>query len=295
MPAPPDPGTSCLHCAAETTNGLALCDLCQVRAATALEFVPVYFRNLARWRPGRAGVKQVPGSRVLWDGAHHDRSGDRVGRALGEAGSDLTTWARALADDRNLPLPTADDEPAVVAVTCRLLAQHLASIGTLEWAGAFVRQLATHEELLRRLTEDVAPGWYAGSCRSEVDGALCGADTYVVPGLTWVTCRGCGITTYARDHLATILEEARGWVARPKELAEVLVALHDSETSVPRLYDRIRKWSARGRIQAVRRLDDDGDQVGPKRYRLGEVLDLLAAESRPCAKGVSVRRARAVP
>jgi len=295
MSAPPTNGVTCLHCAAETTNGLALCDLCQIRAATALEFVPVYFRNLTRWRPGRAGVKQVPGSRVLWDGPRPERSGDRVGRALGEASSDLTGWVRALADDRSVELPDTDDEPAAVAAACRLLAQHLASIGTLAWAGAFVRQLGVHEELLRRLTEDVAPGWYAGSCRSEVDGRSCGADTYVVPGLTWVTCRGCGLTTYARDHLATILEEARGWVARPKDLAEVLVALHDDESSVPRLYDRIRKWSVRGRIEAVRRLDDDGDAVGPKRYRLGEVLDLLAAERRPCAKGVSVREVRAVP
>ncbi|WP_418061788.1 hypothetical protein [Pimelobacter simplex] len=275
---------SCLHCTAATTNGLVLCDLCQVKAATALEFLPVYFRNLARWRPGRVGAKRVPGSRVLWEGPRREGSGDRVTRALDEASSDLTTWVRVLAEDRGIDVPSADHEWAVVTSTCRTLSGHLASIGTLEWAGTFVRQLGAHEELLRRLTEDVAPGWYAGSCRNEVDGALCGSDTYVVPGLTWVTCRGCGVTTYARDHLTTILDEARGWVARPRSLAEAVVALVDAEVSVPRLYDRIRKWSARGRIDAIRRRDEDGDDTGPKRYRLGDVLDLLAAERGPCVR-----------
>ena len=41
----------CLHCAAETSNGLALCDLCRRAAETCLEFIPIYFGNLARWRP----------------------------------------------------------------------------------------------------------------------------------------------------------------------------------------------------------------------------------------------------
>lgn len=258
---------TCLHCGAETTNGLALCELCRGAASAYLEWLPVYFRNLARWRPGRAGGRRVPSSREP-QGAF-PVSGDRVSRALDEAGSDIATWARCLRDDRGVVLPAQDEEAVTVSALCRLLNENMTSIATLEWAGEFVVAMGKHETNLRNLTERVAPGWYAGACKR------CGVGTYVVPGLTWVTCGACGVTTYARDHLDTIIDEARAWVARPKALAEALVALLDSEASVPRLYDRIRKWESLGWLVGVRKFDADGDPVGPKRYRLGDVLDLL--------------------
>ena len=262
---------SCLHCTAETSNGLALCDLCQMFASRCLELLPVYFVNLARWRPGRAGARPVPGSREPSSGA--TAATDRVSVALDEVGNDLTTWARALADDRMTDdLPASNDEVAAVRVACWFLGANLTSVATLEWAGLLVVGLADAEERLRELTEQVAPGWYAGQC------GLCSAATYVVPGLTWVTCRGCGSTTYARDHLDVVLGEARGWIAAPMRLAEAVVALTDAETSVPRLYERIKKWGQRDRIETVRTIDSDGDPTGPKRHRLGDVLDLLSTE-----------------
>lgn len=271
----------CLHCGAETSNGLALCELCRMGAAKVLEFLPVYFRNLARWRPGRAGARPVPGSRIPSSGA--TVANDRVSRALDEAGNALTTWARKLTDDRGIKPPIADDEAAQMAALCRWFAENLTSIATLDWCGDFICNerhpkgvecdgLGHHEYRLQCLTLNVAPGWYAGACGN------CGAPTHVVPGLTWVTCQMCGVTTYARDHLDTVLDEARGWVARPMRIAEALVALIDTEQSVPRLHKRISKWGERGQIEALRRLDSDGDEVGPKRFRLGEVLDLLYSE-----------------
>lgn len=258
---------TCLHCSAPTSNGLALCERCRVAASVYLEFFPVYFRNLARWRPGRAGTRPVPASREPQGLAA--QATDPVMRALDEAGADLTGWARALRDDRGVEIPEADDEAAMMAAVCRMLNAHLSSIATLEWAGEFVRLIGDHEGKLRRLTERVAPGWYAGACRH------CETPTHVIPGLTWVTCDGCGATTYARDHLDVILAEARGWVARPKPMAEAIVALVDTEVSVPRLHDRIRKWESMGWLEGVRKLDADGDPVGPKRYRFGEVLDMV--------------------
>lgn len=266
--------TTCLHCGAETSNGLVLCDLSQTLAARVLDLLPVYFRNLARWRPGRAGSRPVPGSRVLWDGETRDGgNSDRISRALDEAGTAIASWAVCVRDDRGPVLPdVAEDEAQNVAALCRYLANHLTSIGTLEWAGEFVRQISEHEDRLRMLTETAAPGWYAGGCKR------CESGTYVVPGLTWVKCQGCGVTTYARDHLETVLEEARDWVARPKALAEAVVALVDTEQSTVRLYERIKKWSQREKLHGYRSVDEDGDEVGPKRFRLGDVLDLVQRE-----------------
>lgn len=257
---------TCLSCQATTDNGLVLCERCRASASVYLEFLPVYFRNLARWRPGRAGSRPVPASRepaTLGQGV----GDDRVSRALDEVGNDITTWARCLADDRGVDLPSRDDEGSTIAALCRTLTENLTSIATLSWAGEFVGVMARHEATLRALTEKVAPGWYAGACKR------CGFATHVVPGLTWVTCGACGVTTYARDHLDTVLDEARGWVARPMRLAEAAVALLDTEMSVPRLHKRISKWGEREQIDVVR----DGN-YDPKRYRFGEVLDKLLSE-----------------
>jgi hypothetical protein len=242
----------CLACQADVTNGLALCERCQIAASVILEFLPVYFRNLARWRPGRAGGRPVPGSREpssLGQGS----GGDHVSGALDAAGNDIANYARMLNDDRGVELPEQDDEAVTVAALCRLFAENLTSIATLEWCGGFLREMGEHEQALRVLTERV-------------------------PGLTWVTCGTCGATTYARDHLEVIIDEARGWIARPRQMAEVVVALIDTEQSVVRLYERIKKWEQRGKVTGVRRLDAEGDESGPKRYRLGDVLDRLFVE-----------------
>lgn len=269
----------CLHCGAETSNGLALCELCRRRATDCLTDLPVYFRNLARWqRPGRPNGSL--GTRGQWLIRQGEIDPSLLITALERAANDVETWTRALAEDRDVPMPdAAETEAATFAGLCELLAVHVTSVATLEWAGQFVRDLDRHERRLRGLTEAAVPGWYAGTCRRRIGEDVCGAPTYVLPGLTWVTCRACGATTFARDHLDAVLDEARGWVAPPKRIAEALVALLDDEDSVPKLHDRIRKWDSLGWIAGERSRDADGDEVGPKRYRLGDVLDTLAAET----------------
>lgn len=301
----------CQHCGAETSNGLALCELCQRMASTVFEFLPVYFRNLARWQPGRAGSRPVPGSRVLYDGhVSNGGTGDRISDTLDETANALTTWARALTNDRpqlarlldRLSAARAAErvtEAESVAWLCLGFERYLTSISTTDWCGEFVRDLSHHESRLRALTESYVPGWYAGGCRQiagfDENGAAvrCDSGTYVVPGLTWVTCGACGATTYARDHLEVVLDEARGWVARPMRIAEAIVALVDTEASVPRLHKRISKWGERGPedggVRTLRRTDSEGDEIGPKRFVFGDVLDRLLAE------GATRTDARAVP
>lgn len=287
----------CLHCGAETTNGLALCELCQHKARLDLTYIPIYFRNLARWKPGRAGSRPVPGSRVLYDGERSDGTGDRISDRLDEAANMLTTRARELVDDRphlarlldRLAAARAAEtvtEAEAVAWVCRGFSKFLPSVATLDWCGDFVRDLSHHEETLRELTP-LVPGWYAGACRR------CEVPTFVMPGLTWVTCAGCGATTYARDHLDVVLDEARDWIARPKPLAEAIVALVDTEASVPRLYDRIRRWASDGDLTPIRhttrgyvwdeeteRMVVATEETGHARYRMGDALDLVLRDTR---------------
>lgn len=265
----------CLHCNAETSNGLALCEACQVAVLTYLEFVPVYFRNLARWKPARQGSRTVPGSRI--PAGVIPSAGDRIDRHLDEAAAELIKWALrfAAARPRHAPVVTRIlglEEAATVHLLCKLYEKHLTSIATTSWAGDFVAGIRRLEHQLRALTEQLVPGWYAGACRR------CHAPTHVVPGLTWVTCGTCGVTTRAADRLDVVLREAADWIAPPMRLAEAVVVLVDTEQSVPRLYARIKKWGQRDQITSHRHADPDGDPVGPHRYRLGDVLARLQLE-----------------
>lgn len=271
----------CQSCGATTHNGLALCEMCRHQARGALEErLPILFRNLARQRrPARPNGSL--GSRGQWLMKRGESEGSRVQSALDRFINDLVGRARMLNDDRDVETPEATTEAEQVDALCDHLARHLGSIATLDWAGDLVRELARHEKAAVDLTAAVVPGWYAGLCRQsagrdmEGNEHLCETPIYVMPGMTWATCSGCHAVTHAADHVEVILEEASVWVAPPRRVAEALVALVDSEESVPQLHDRIRQWEQRGRLAAVRRYDEDGDPIGVKRYRLGEVLALV--------------------
>lgn len=296
----------CQRCGATTSNGLWLCELCLRLGAGIFDMLPVYFRNLARQRrPGRPNGSL--GTSGTWLIRRGETEGSKVTAALERVVNDLDTWARCLTDDRDIRPDRGDTEAETVVALCRFLEANLTSIATLDWAGQFLRDMDRHERTLRALTESVVPGWYAGTCRQvtgrtmEGDVHVCGAELYVVPGLTWVVCQGqlcpthrvrttnepeclrctdgCGATTHASDHLATVLQEASDWTARPKAIAETLVALLDAEPSVPRLYDRIRKWESLGWLASIRRHDAEGDPTGAKMYRLGDVYDLATSKA----------------
>lgn len=269
----------CDHCEAETSNGLALCDACRAALQTYLEFLPIYYRNLARRRrPGRPNGSL--GGSGQWLLRRGEPVGSQVEPALARAYATLTEQATKLGH----ATPPGDTEADTFTALCELLEHDVTRIATDDDAGQLLRDIARHERILRNLTESVVPGWYAGACQQpsgrdmEGNDHVCGANTYVVPGLTWVTCRRCGATTHASDHVDIVLTEAADWIAPPMRIAEALVQLVDTEHSVTRLYQRIKIWGHRGRIATIRGVDADGDPTGPYRYRLGDVHALLKRE-----------------
>ena len=290
----------CFSCQARTDNGLALCDMCRRFATDNLPVLQVYIRNLARFRkpPRPNGSLGVAGQWLIKRG---ETEVDKVAKALEAAYNDLDRLVEMLKNDRGVEPPQADSDAETAIAYCELLEKHVASIATCEWAGEFIRDIERHLHRLAEYTIQVVPGWYAGECQQvtgrDMEGNTyrCGTPLFVIPGATWLTCQGCGTSSHASDHIDTILEEASDWVAPPMRLAEALVSLIATEQSVPRLHKRISKWGETRKrkrkvdgeeveivtppkIAAVRRTDSEGDPIGPKRFRLGDVLELLLAE-----------------
>jgi len=249
-----------------------------------LEWTPVHFRNLARLKsPPRLNASlprwEPPSVREAEPVKRRSGGLVQIGNALSLAHADLVGWAQSLREDRPQLADELDalgslDEPGFVTAFCGLLVDHVSTLLTLPWCGELLAGLTRMERRLGRLSDEWVPGWYAGKCE-------CGTACYVEPGVTWVTCPGCGATTAASDHIDVILREAADWCARPKGtagkpgIAEVVVAL-TRETSVTTVANRIRNWHKYGGLMACYAVDRDGDPIpNAKLYRLGDIIDRL--------------------
>lgn len=271
---------SCQHCTAETTNGLALCGRCQRTLARALGNVTSYHSDLFTLAPPPAGVrrngdtKDPTGSMVARLG-----TSDPVGDLADRARNTLSTWVRALVEDR----PGVTWPGNSVSAMAQRLSQHLRSIATVSWAGEFAREVIRLELDLRRFVEANKERWYAGVCGWINDPStpevFCTRVLYADPDQERVRCPICQTSWPVAERRAILLDEARNVETNVATIARALVTLLDGEPSQARLERKINKWIERGRIERRGHVDTDGRIR--KTYRLGDVLDLLLATPDP--------------
>lgn len=276
---------SCLHCTAETSNGLALCERCQQTLRQALTNAAAYFTDVDRIRPGqrvkvRSTYKSTPPPGLMVPR-------DPIADALDHVATIVFGWARNLEDDRpgihgTLPITTER--------RCGWLESHVPSIATLEWAGECLREMLDCERMLRRILDRADTGWYAGMCGNEIgretteDGEVlpvnCERHLYGTQGSKWVSCPECGRTWDSGARREVMIEEARDEHAPVSVIANAVVGMIDGEHSVQRLANRIDQWVTREKLTSLGvRVLADGK---PHRvYRLGDVFDLMGVECKP--------------
>lgn len=112
--------------------------------------------------------------------------------------------------------------------------------------------------------------WYAGPCTNAVAEVVCGADLYAKRTTGDVTCRQCAAVYDVAERRAWLLAEAEDRLADATAVARAVSWL-GADALTPA---RIRKWAERGRI-AVK-----GHQGKRPLYRIGDAIDLLAADTR---------------
>lgn len=271
---------NCLHCTAETTNGLALCSGCCKTLSVALVNTAAFYADALRIQPGqrvkvRSAYQSTPPPLAT-------PSIDPVTVATCHVDAVVSGWVRCLTDDR----PGIDEPPADIARACGWLERHIPSIATLEWGGELLRDMRECERRLQRLIDKSDTGWYAGVCGNEIgrewsdeDGEVvavtCPRNLYGTMGTTWVRCPECGRTWDASARREVMMREARDEYAPVAVIARACVGLLDTEVSVQRLANRIDQWVKREKLHSlgVRVLVEGGR---PQRvYRLGDVFDLL--------------------
>lgn len=182
---------------------------------------------------------------------------------------------RAEASLRRRPAETVTD-------CCAYLTRMLRHIAGAAWAPQLLEELLHLEHRLRSFVDVPASRWYAGPCTAGQDdlkwAALCGADLYAVLDRPEVTCRECGFTYAIAERRAWLLAAAEDRWETATVIARAVAVLGDYEHAEAKLAGRIRQWSARKRL-VVRDSVPVNGRLRP-RYRLGDVLDLVAEDTR---------------
>lgn len=201
-------------------------------------------------------------------------------------------WASAIVAERGIQLPPVPGPPiGPVHVTdcphlsCDLIRWHVQDpvlVHATKFVAAHLWWLRRRPEAgdayagLTRVAADLehvidapAARTYAGPCD------VCRTDLYVTQGAGIVQCRGCAMTYDVAGRREHLLEAAEDRLERAAHIAAAVTDLGS-----PISADRIRVWAARKRLIARAT-----DGLGHCLYRVGDVLDLLAQDTRHAAAG----------
>src|SRR5690606_22826324 len=112
--------------------------------------------------------------------------------------------------------------------------------------------------------------WYAGPCTAGADEGQGGTDPYALRSGGTVACRRGEAVYDVADRRKWLLEEAEDRLAHATEIARAVSWLG----ATPLTPDRVRQWAARERLTAKAH-----DSRGRALYRIGDAIDLLAADT----------------
>lgn len=156
-------------------------------------------------------------------------------------------------------------------------------------AGRFHADILRAVRKLEQIVDQPAEMLAAGRCGAELPGGMaCRRDLYADTEQPFVTCPKCRTRWPVAERRARLLASAEDALENAATIATALTRLDHPVTA-----DRIYKWKERGRL-----VQHGTDRRGAPLYRLGDVVDLLAAdmqkaeERRVKAAKAEVARAR---
>lgn len=172
--------------------------------------------------------------------------------------NDVTTWARAVLDDRGhqLPDPQPGEHPAAVAA--RYLLGEIGWIRHQQFAAECLEQLRAAGAVIRRIVDSPPERELVGRCD-------CGETLYAYKGAATITCPECNLRWDVDESRQSLIDALREHLVTASEAA-VLLALWGFDGNRDRLRKTIVMWSVRGHIVAR------GETEGSPLYRLDDIL-----------------------
>jgi len=213
-----------------------------------------------------------------------------------EVGNTISTWARVILTERGMELPPIPDPPigpvcnpteckhesctvirwhvkdSEITHAAKFIAAHVWWLRHRPEAPEAYSDLLAIASQLERIIDNPPTLKYAGPCN------ICRKDLYAREGAGKVECRPCGMSYDMDGRREWLLECAEDRLERAS-----LIAQGVTDLGSPISADRIRKWAQRGQL-----IPHATDRLGRPLYRIGDVLDLLKADTqREAQKRVS--------
>ena len=181
----------------------------------------------------------------------------------------LWPWVReGLEAHPEMPTPS----PGAVGLSRALLRLHGWLQGHPDGALA-IDEITYAHVVARRAIDRGADLDYAGPCGADIDGETCPEDLYVAHDALVARCRTCGTEWDVPERRATLLEVARDRLVTTTEACRAVKTYGaNGEHVTPAM---LRGWKHRGRI-----VGHPDPRDGRDRYRLGDVLDLMAGHAK---------------
>jgi hypothetical protein len=150
----------------------------------------------------------------------------------------LTTWARHVAEERGVTVPTGPQDPTHVAA--RWMAAHCEWMRHRPEAEQWITDVHKAHRIVRGIAEPGQHRVIVGLCD-------CGKTLYAVTGRQTVTCPDCELTwdvDDSRDALRGHLDDRLVTAAEAAHLAGFL----DTDRSAVQIRKLVNKWSERGQL-----------------------------------------------
>lgn len=262
-------------CGKPIRDNATICWPCTNRLERELGDIPALLAEIdnARLRQARTGGRSAggrPGTRSGYDQLPDSRPTQSLDRLRNE----LVGWARILVEEGGHSWPRD-----TVASVARFVQAGLPWLRRHEGAAEAVTGLTAAVAGLRHSIDRQADRIYAGPCNAPLeDGSVCQQHLTTTRGAREIHCDprrgGCDAKYDPSEQSAWLLAAAEDQLAPAFVLAQAVTRLGQT---VPA--GTIRQWALRGRL-----LEHGLDLDGHPLYRVGDVLDLIAAEAARRAK-----------
>jgi hypothetical protein len=216
----------------------------------------------------------------------------------------LSTWARALVwtspwltgsrpgspaqvaavpagTSRTRPVPAAVPVGQATLELARWLDRHARDVADNEHGGTIVDEVCDAVARARHATDRPAARIYLGPCE-------CGEQLYAAPAAVAFTCKACDTRHYVSDRRRWMLTQSRRVLLTGEQLARAIPALLGVEVTAQLLRDLSRRQGLESHPPAK------WDAHQRRRYRVGDVVDLLMERANRAQKRL-VRRRRPAP
>ena len=196
-----------------------------------------------------------------------------AGTTMNQLAQTLAQWQSRIADHTGTPVRYPNPVTAAAWMLTTITNKQ-----TTTWvdAGHMLDDLTNERRHADKIIYGPPQKWFAGICSTQTGSHICDQNLYAESDKGVIVCPRCGATHDVANRRTLLLKYAEDVLATASEAARAIVVWSDYQRGENKLVKRIGMWAERGRIERRGHVVEGGKQRPT--YRIGDILDLLAAD-----------------